>query len=234
MATRIFIPIICYNQTVNVFYMMKIIELIILLKQNNYDITIEPIGFESLIPRARNYAAAKMLDNKENTHLLFIDTDIVFNPQDVIKLLQADKDVITGIYPKKFLNPESASYPVSFCINGQIKITNNDKIFEADLVPTGFMLIKRNVFEKIIQLNSNISYKNNINGYKTETNIFYNFFPIHIESITNHLLSEDFAFCKLVQQSGLKVYCHSDITLTHIGYHSYTGNLDEFLQTIKN
>jgi hypothetical protein len=230
---HIYLPIIAYNQQVNVFYMLKIIELVILLKKNNFDISIEPIAFESLIPRGRNAAASRFLDNKLATHLLFIDCDIIFDPKDVLKLLEADKDIISGAYPKKYSKPNNSIYPVDFTINGQISLSDKENIYKADLLPTGFMLIKKEALNIIINNNTDIAYKNNIDGYSTETNKFFNLFPIIIDKETQYLLSEDYGFCTLAKKCGLEIYCYSDITLTHIGYQSFTGNLQEFLTIIK-
>ena len=59
---------------------------------------------ESLITRARDSLANGFLDTKECTHLMFIDSDIGFNPQDIIPMVQADKDIVVGLYPKKEIN----------------------------------------------------------------------------------------------------------------------------------
>ena len=61
---------------------------------------------ESLITRARNLIANEFLRQKSYTHLLFIDADIGFQPELPWKYLQADKDVVCGIYPVKYLDIE--------------------------------------------------------------------------------------------------------------------------------
>jgi hypothetical protein len=213
---------------------MKMIELIILLKQNNFDISVDPITFESLIPRARNAVSARFLDNKQATHLLFIDCDIVFEPKDVLKLFEANRPVISGVYPKKYHKGPDAKYPVDFSLNGQIILTEQTNVFEAELLATGFMLIQRQTLEEIINKNPDICYKNNIDGYTTANNMFYNFFQLQIDEQTKFLLSEDYGFCNLCKKSGIKVYIYSDITLTHIGFTPFTGNLQEYLNIIKN
>lgn len=229
----VYLPIICYNQNVNVFFMLSLIELIILLKQKNYDISIDPIYFESLIPRARNAAASRFLDSKTATHLMFIDTDISFNPIDVIKLIEADKPVIGGVYPKKYLKDSSSKYPVDFTINGVVSKTEHNLIYEAEYIPTGFMCIKKEVLINLIS-KKDLAYINNIDGYETATNKFYNFFPCTIDPKTQHYLSEDYGFCNLCKEIDIKLYVYSDITLRHIGLQKYEGNLNDFLVIMKN
>ena len=58
---------------------------------------------ESLITRARNLLAHTFLQSN-STHLMFIDADIGFNANDIISMINVDKDIICGIYPKKEIN----------------------------------------------------------------------------------------------------------------------------------
>jgi len=82
---------------------MSILKLLNAAKDSKLNISFYPIFFESLVSRARNAAVAHFLEDKENTHILFIDSDIIFEPEDVFKLLQSNKEVVAGIYPKKYI-----------------------------------------------------------------------------------------------------------------------------------
>lgn len=68
--------------------------------------TLDTMGNESLIPRARNNLAGKFLHNQKATHLMFIDSDIRFKPEDILKLIVADKDICCGAYPVKKMPPQ--------------------------------------------------------------------------------------------------------------------------------
>ena len=100
---NIFYPVIGYTGMVHSDYMMSTIDLMSVCRQKNIKIGLRSIWFESLISRARNASVAFML-NKDYTHLLFIDTDNQFSAFDVVKLIEADKDVAVGVYPKKYFN----------------------------------------------------------------------------------------------------------------------------------
>ena len=156
---KLFVPLICYNHTCNTEYMMSIFKLLNTVKDKKINCSFYPIFFESLVSRARNAAVAHFLEDKENTHLLFIDSDIMFEPEDVLKLLKSGKEVIAGIYPKKYItwerlknNPEAER--VDFPVGGNVKMTE-DNFLEMDYLPTGFLLISRTAIEKIIKQHQN-------------------------------------------------------------------------------
>lgn len=122
---------------------------------------------ESLIQRGRNYLADEFL-RSGCTHLMFIDADILFDPNDIIALLALDKDVAGGPYPKKQINwlnvlrgAKQDYYTeknaneleglvgdyVFNMVRGTQQFSVNEP-FEVMEIGTGFMMIKREVFEK--------------------------------------------------------------------------------------
>ena len=173
---KLFVAIPCYNGMVNVHCMERVMETKELLKNNDIDMIFFSISIESLISRARNISSCKFL-NSNCSHLLFIDSDIVFNPHDVLKLIKHNKDVISGTYPKKSLNIHSlrenigASKTIQDLISrsvnyaSNIELTNKETLIKCTDAPTGFMMIKRNVFLELIQKYPDIKYKNDISSY---------------------------------------------------------------------
>ena len=224
---KLFIPLICYNHTCNTEWMMSILKFTISAREVGLDCTFYPIFFESLVSRARNAAVAHFLADEVATHLLFIDSDIIFEPEDIYRLIQADKDVIAGMYPKKYIvwdrlkeNPNAER--VDFPIGGEIKVTEDDYI-ESDYLPTGFLLIKRLAIQKLTDIHPELKYKNDIDGYMSAGDNFYNLFRVGINNGIYE--SEDWGFCSLWKEAGGQVLIHPDINLKHVGWHSYEGNL---------
>jgi len=228
---KVFIPLICYNHTCNTEWMMSILKLLNSAKETGLNMSFYPIFFESLVSRARNAAVAHFLEDEENTHLLFIDSDIIFEPKDVYRLVQADKDVIAGMYPKKYIvwdrlkkNPNAER--VDFPIGDEIKVTDDDYI-ESNYLPTGFLMVKRKVILKLIVEHPELKYRNDIDGYGFDNDNFYNLFNAGIRNGIYE--SEDWGFCSLWKESGGQVLIHPDINLKHVGWHEYSGNLINYI-----
>ena len=228
---KVFIPLICYNHTCNTEWMMSILKLLNSAKETGLNMSFYPIFFESLVSRARNAAVAHFLEDEENTHLLFIDSDIIFEPEDVYRLIQAKKDVIAGMYPKKYivwdrLKKDPNAERVDFPIGGEIKVTDDDFI-ESGYLPTGFLMIKRKAILKLIEQHPELKYKNDIDGYGFDNDNFYNLFNAGIRNGIYE--SEDWGFCSLWKESGGQVLIHPDINLKHVGWHEYSGNLVNYI-----
>ena len=228
---KVFIPLICYNHTCNTEWMMSILKLLNSAKETGLNMSFYPIFFESLVSRARNASVAHFLEDEENTHLLFIDSDIIFEPEDVYRLIQAEKDVIAGMYPKKYivwdrLKKDPNAERVDFPIGGEIKVTDDDFI-ESGYLPTGFLMIKRKAILKLIEQHPELKYKNDIDGYGFDNDNFYNLFNAGIRNGIYE--SEDWGFCSLWKESGGQVLIHPDINLKHVGWHEYSGNLVNYI-----
>lgn len=198
---------------------------------------------ESLITRARNTLAYDFL-NTDATHLMFIDADITFNPADIISMVNADKDIICGLYPKKEINWKTVSeavksgveyqdlpnYTGSFVVNlvGDVAQATGDvnEPMEIDNGGTGFMLIKRNVFET---LKPRVPTYTNDQILIVDKNpvkkMIHEFFATSIDEVSNRLLSEDYHFCKIARQAGFKVYAAPWANLTHSGTYNFSGTL---------
>jgi hypothetical protein len=210
---------------------MSIFKLLNTVKDKKINCSFYPIFFESLVSRARNAAVAHFLEDKENTHLLFIDSGIIFEPEDVLKLLKSGKEVIAGIYPKKYItwerlknNPEAER--VDFPVGGNVKMTE-DNFLEMDYLPTGFLLISRTAIEKIIKQHPELKYRNDIDGYMSAGDNFYDLFKVGIRNGIYE--SEDWGFCSLWKEAGGKVLIHPEVNVKHVGWHEYEGNLLKYI-----
>ena len=239
---KIFISTPMYGGQCYGFYTQSLLQLNNLLRDNSIPSMMSFMFNESLITRARNAMAHQFLKT-DCTHLLFIDSDIRFQAPDVIKMLEADKEVICGIYPKKEINWNSVKRAMdagvpneelkwhtgSFVVNlanyvGEVTVPVNEpvEIFNGG---TGFMLIKREVFEKLSDLVP--SYTNDVNDLagSLKNDVIKEFFATSIEPETNRLLSEDYHFCYIWRQAGGKVWAAPWTYLAHVGSYVFEGAL---------
>ena len=235
MQPKIYFPVICYNHNVLVHYMFSVMRLSNDAMMKGFSIVFDCIYFDSLISRARNAAAAGFLNHPTATHMLFIDSDIAFESNDVFKLIDQNKEVICGAYPKKTIDQKKideiikayGSLPPNYeslCTNFAAEITKNEDS-TIDYAATGFMLIKKSALKKIIDKFPEIKYKNDITSYAHYGDNFYNFFPCEVNPKTKKYESEDYGFSRLWRETGGKIYLEKSCSLTHFGWKGYTGNL---------
>jgi len=209
----------------------------------------------SLVTQGRNLCVSQFLEAKEQyTHLLFIDSDIEFKFQTIMEMIKRDKELIAAPYPLKTLSWEKMTNRVN---KGEIanseelsrsgftfplKVPNkdeiqcNDGVIELSHAPTGCMLIKREVFDKLLKAfpEKEIQQPTIINGKETIRPFFYNFFDCIHDPETKNYYGEDFGFCRLWAKIGGKCYGYILDDVTHVGDHLYTGRLyDDLIRTKK-
>ena len=240
---NIFVATPMYGGQCTGYYTQSMLTLGPVLNQNGYDMAYSAMFNESLIQRGRNALAHGFMQRPECTHLMFIDADIKFNPQDIIKMLEADKDIICGIYPKKEINwvevekavkegvptdrlkTRTASVVVNlkdYAGSVTVPVSEPVEIFNGG---TGFMLIKRSTFETMKSVVN--SYNNDVlfldGGISNDRITEY--FACAVEPGTERLLSEDYFFCWKAREAGLKVWAAPWAQLGHFGSYLFEGGL---------
>jgi len=191
---------------------------------------------EALITYARNMCANIFLKS-DATHLLFIDSDIQFNADQVIDMILTGKDLVCGIYPKKKLDWYKIKSMASTLSPEALKSASNEYLFEPSLnseptedglieierAGTGMMLISRKVFEtlsdKVKSFNLVSPVQSNVEFEQDES--YKEFFFTSTDSERNIFLHEDFNFCKMWREAGGKIYGAPWVKLYHIGNHVY-------------
>lgn len=174
---------------------------------------------ESLITRGRNNLMAKMMTNEKATHFMFIDADIRFEPESIFHMIVYEKDVIGGLYPKKAI-------PTNYVINllPQTKIQGD--IFTVDTMGTGFLMFKREVYQKLIAAHPETKYVDDVGLGKQYEPFMYAIFDVGIDE-RGHYLSEDWMFCRRWQKLGGEIWAHSKTLLNHVGHYEFKGDLEQ-------
>lgn len=227
----IFIAMPCYD-SVKINTMLSIFQLINKLGQSKVEVGINTMK-SPLIHQARNYLTSVFLTT-EYTHLLFIDSDVEFAPEAGLRMLVADKDIITTPYRVKDERIDQPRYTVKFSDPKVVPILPGGLV-EIEAGPTGLMLIHRRVFEKIIKNRPDLKIKNSANQALKETenshSNYYNFFDFAFED--GYTYGEDVSFCKLARKEGFKLYANTSSITAHRGEYAWVGKFGDSLKSIK-
>jgi hypothetical protein len=233
-------------------YMKSCLDLQGLCNQYGIPIKFSFLFNESLITRARNYLVDEFIHRSDCTHMLFLDADVAFNAQDVIAMLALDKDVVGAPYPKKAIKWTSIKKAIlknpdielsvleklagDFVFN-PVKGTEQFSVSEPLSVleiGTGFMMIKRNVFEKMTDAYPNIKYKPDHVGQANfdGTRYIHAFFDTVIDSTnsitgggSDRYLSEDYMFCQMWRKIGGEIFLCPWMRTSHIGTYHFQGDM---------
>ena len=253
---KLFIATPMYGGMAHGLYVKSCLDLQTTFQQYGIETKFSFLFNESLITRARNYLVDEFL-RSDYTHMLFIDSDIHYSPQDIIALMALDKDVIGGPYPKKSMNwgniaqaarnhpdmePKELENLVGEYVFNVVKGTQSFQVsepLEVLEIGTGHMMIKRHVFEKMAEEYPLIRYKPDHVGQANfdGSRYIHAYFDTVIdtsESITGggseRYLSEDYMFCQMWRKMGGKIYLCPWMRTQHIGTYAFTGNMPAVAQ----
>jgi len=197
--------------------MTSLLKFILMCNKVGLSWSMDTMVNESLITRGRNNLMAKMMTNKSATHFMFIDADISFDPNSIFHMLAADKEIISGAYPKK-------AYPIAYNINLKQHTKIQGPLYTVDTAATGFLMFKREVYEKLIEAHPNTKYVDDVGLGKQFEPYMYAIFDCYIDE-QGHYLSEDWAFCRRASKLGYDIWCDSRVLLDHTGTHTFRGDL---------
>lgn len=188
-------------------YMRSVVDLVRSMERGGWPYRMS-FGSDSAVHRCRYFLTEEFL-RSDCERLMFIDSDIEFEPEDVVKLWDLDADVAVGAYA---LKAEGAGCAVH--TGGKVVSLDElgNKPVEVDYAGTGFMMIKRSTFEAI---RSTLPVIRTVNG---EMPRWWSF-----DVVDGVELPEDYGFCKRVRESGMSVVCDPTIRLKHWGLKGYTG-----------
>ena len=207
----------CYGGSITEVCFSSYLQWTILAMQNNLNFTIDTLSNESNVNRARNSCAAKFLAG-DATHLMFVDADIQFRAEDIVKLVAHDKNIVGGIYPQKTLPPKMV---VNTLDNGRCE----GDLVEVGTLGTGFMLIKRTVFTQMIEAGAQ-KYTDAIGLSSVENDNQFDFFNCTIDS-QGRYLTEDWSFCRRWRELGGTIWADTSIPLVHVGYFRFNPDMEQ-------
>jgi len=215
------------------------------LNDMGHNLTIRTLPTESLISRGRNKFATIFLDeNKfDGTHILFIDSDIGFTIENLLRVIEFNKEVVTCTYPVKGFywqqlldrikennnidEQTMRDYLLQFNVNLYPNTEFKNGFARVKESATGFMMIKREVFTTIMQKFPQLKYKPDLRTGIENSQNAYDFFPVGCykekDGVTRYL-SEDYYFCRLWEECGGEIWTDLSTPITHLGSTEYHGS----------
>lgn len=169
----------------------------------------------------RNQLARDFLES-DCDRLFFLDADVTWHVGDLLKVALQPYDVVAGAYRYKC---DDEKYPVNFFTDVPLW-ANEHGLLEVQDVPSGFLAINRNVFEKLAEAHPERTY----NHYGRPAQCFFQY-----GFIDGGFYSEDTLFCKEWREIGGKVYLDPELQLTHWQFPiKYEGKIGDFLKSVND
>lgn len=179
------------------------------------------------ITKARNRLASEFLHKYPMCDkAFFTDDDVGWKPEDALRILQHDEDVVCGIYPKK---SDVLDFPVEVAIENE-QIVEKNGLYKASLAPTGFLCIKRSVLERL-KAQSGSYVEQDIVGNNIQCWDFFRngFVPDEPGGLVGRWWGEDYFFSILCRHNGIDVWIDPDVDFTHRGGKAWKANFRDSL-----
>jgi len=230
---KVYIAMPCYD-TMKVETCVSLLNTYAVLAKSGVECIFKSVK-SSLVTHARNLLTAGFMASGYD-YMLFVDADVEFSHETVLRMLVPEKDIITTPYRLKE-NPLQVRYPVEHLDPDNIKILPFDLV-ELKSAPAGLMLINRSVFKVLIakhpnkkikfdkehqdKMDKEVGHRGAIEKY------MYNFWDTSFKD--HQWKGEDLAFCKLARDAGIKIYANLDSWTTHHGSWGFTGTFGDSLK----
>lgn len=228
----------CFGGMLTQLYMLSVTRLMSSVG-GQIDLQLMLLGHDALITRSRATLVAKFLDNSDASHLMFIDSDIGFEPEQFARLFRLDKEMSAAMYPIKefdwnrFANRQASgesaltaglNFVGTLCAGEEFKLDGD--FATARYAGAGFLLIKRCVLESLIQAHPELRYQaiHAQDANAPGKNNLYALFDPLIDPESGVYLSEDYAFCKRWRDLGGEIWLDLKSRIQHVGANEYRGD----------
>jgi hypothetical protein len=241
-TTQLVVATPCFGGQVSSIYAASLFKLQGVLRAHHPDIKLKLQMQENdaLITRARANLVAAFLDDPSATHLLFIDADIGFEPEQVLRLIACGADVCAAIYPIKRIDWDKvrrtfaagrldagAALHYVLEVEDPNRIMPRGEFVRVRYAGTGFLMIRRHVLEKMCERHHSLRFRadQNYHDALADSSNRVALFECMIDPETGIYLSEDFSFCRRWTDMGGEIWADLASRLKHVGPTTYEGNL---------
>lgn len=184
-----------------------------------YNINLFPIllSHQSVIQMARNRMLKEVIISDADD-LVWVDSDIGWKPEDLLKLCLHEEDVVGATYRKKL--PDTTHFTLVLFKDKQTP--DGRGLLEVSRLGTGFFRMSKKAMLEVCSTASE---------YLEESGTIKNVFEVGVRK--GEFLSEDFFLCEKLKDLGYKIMLDTKIDLTHEGTFSYRGSISHYLESIK-
>ena len=239
-AVNLVIATPCFGGQISVLYAASLFKLQRLLRAYK-DVNLKLLfkDGDALITRARASLVSQFLDDPGATHLLFVDADIGFELEQVVRLIECGADMCAAVYPIKRIdwdkvrttietdrpNPAAAALQYVFEVDDPNAVVERAGFVKLRYAGTGFLMIRRAALERMCARYPQLRYRSDhsIDAATASNNRFALFECMIAEDGT--YLSEDFAFCKRWADMGGEIWADLESKLSHVGPMTFSGDL---------
>lgn len=176
--------------------------------KNSVGLAVDVVPHDAFIGRARNMLVNRFMSSGMQD-LMFVDADIGFDPTAVVDLCKAAPDIVMGLYMMKSPQPR---YP-ALMEDPIVRHPSDMRLIKLKYGPTGFMRVRRRVFEKMMEKWPEDYYFDGLQGK------IFDFFPNG--RFDHHFTGEDIKFCERAITCGIDMWALQGISLRHFGEKSW-------------
>jgi hypothetical protein len=216
----IFIATPCLDGNVSAHYTASLVRSVALLQQRGW--RTPHIDFEignSLIADARNKLVARFLAS-DCSDLVFIDADLSWSPDDLMRLASFDAPFVAGVYQRK--SRTKVDFAVKF---GATIGMDAQGLLAVERVGTGFMRLRRDCLDRLVAAHPGLRL---VNPADPADSNFHALFDTGI--VDGRFVGEDFTFCDRWRAIGGQVLIDPAMNFGHHGAATYDEPLLKYLQ----
>lgn len=239
-AVNLVIAMPCFGGQISIVCAASLFKLQRLLQRySNFNLKFLFKDSDALITRARASLIAQFLDDPRATHLLFLDADIGFEPEQVVRLIECGAEMCAAVYPIKRIewdrlrstiatarpNPAAAALQYVFEVDDPNAVTQRGGFVKVRYAGTGFFMIRRNALERMCERYPQLQFKRDHSiDAATASDKRFALFECMIDENGTYL-SEDFSFCKRWTDIGGEIWADLSSKLSHVGPVTFAGDL---------
>jgi hypothetical protein len=240
----LFLATPCYGGQVSIFFLRSVMGLQTACAARGIGLHVELLENDALITRARARLAHRFLALPSATHMVQVDADIGFPPQNILRLLDFGRDLAGGVCPLKHIDwdkvraaalagqadlmGKSIGYVVRFIPTPDSSVQVEDGFANVSYVGTGVQMVRREALERICAAHPELTA--DLSDIEPDGARVSMIFDTVVDAATGQHLSEDYAFCSRWRDLGGEIWADLESRYTHVGHAAYSGSVIEAMR----